>query len=248
MTQFSLLVVAAALVLLPAAPVAAQPSAPPGPLSRPVSLGLLGGVSAGSGDAGGSAGAVLTFDASDRIAVEARSVFLQRGSGAHGLELTGTALLSIAPSARATPYIAIGGGLYRASFALGDDRLFGQMGSQFASGTRFVPLGGMSGFGMMTGGTTFTGGVWADPWTGPTFTASQMPMFYANRLGQMTIPSDGRWMMRSFTDPALTVGGGIRFDVTSRVYVKPDVRALVVFGGGDRTVLTTMVVGLGYRF
>ncbi|MBY0493332.1 MAG: hypothetical protein K2Y23_03885 [Cyanobacteria bacterium] len=243
-------VVTAIIILLTAGPVAAQSPAQspdvPG-TSRPVSAGLLGGVSAGSGDAGASAGAVLTFDATDRIAVEARSVFLQRGSGAHGLELTGTALMSIAASKRAAPYIAVGGGLYRASFALGDDRLFGQMGSQFASGTQFVPARGM-GFGMMTGGMTFNGNIWTDTWTGPAFTASQMPMIYANRLGQMKIPSGGRWMMRSYTDPALTVGGGIRFDVTNRVYVKPDVRALVVFGGGDRQVLTTMVVGLGYRF
>lgn len=239
--------VTAVLILLAAGPVAAQSSDAPGATSGPVSAGLLGGVSAGSGDAGASAGGVLTFDASDRIAVEARSVFLQRGSGMHGLELTGTALMTIVPSTRAAPYIAIGGGLYRASFALGDERLFGRMGSQFASGTPFVPVRGM-GFGMMTGGMTFTGGVWTDTWTGPTFTASQMPMFYANRLGQMTIPSDGRWMMRSFTDPVLTVGGGIRFNVTNRVYVRPDVRALVVFAGADRQVLTNMVVGLGYRF
>lgn len=248
MTESSSLVAATVLILLAAGQVAAQSSAPSGPVSRPVSGGLLGGVSAGSGDAGGSAGAVLTFDASDRIAVEARSVFLQRGSGAHGLELTGTALLTIAPSLRAAPYIAVGGGLYRASFALGDTRFLGGMGSDFTTGTRFVPVRGMSGFGMMTGGMTFNGSVWTDPWTGPTFTASQMPMFYANRLGQMTIPSDGRWMMRSFTDPALTVGGGIRINLTNRLYVRPDVRALVVFAGGDRLVLTNMVVGLGYRF
>ena len=55
-------------------------------------------------------------------------------------------------------------------------------------------------------------------------------------------------MMRSFTDPALTVGGGIRINVTNRIYIRPDVRALVVFAGGDRMVLTNMVVGLGYRF
>lgn len=248
MTSSFSLVATTVLILVAAGPVAAQSSAAPGATSRPVSAGLLGGVSAGSGDAGASAGGVLTFDASDRIAVEARGVFLRRGSSTHGVELTGTALMTVASSARAAPYVAFGGGLYRTSFALGDDRLFGQMGSQFASGTRFVPLGGMSGFGMMTGGTTFTGSIWTDPWTGPTFTASQMPMFYANRLGQMTIPSNGSWMMRSFTDPALTVGGGIRINVTNRIYVRPDARALVVFAGGDRMVLTNMVVGLGYRF
>lgn len=247
MTRSSFPAAAAVIILLAADPVAAQSPAVPGITSRPVSAGLLGGVSAGSGDAGASAGGVLTFDASDRIAVEARSVFLRRGSGTHGLELTGTALMTVASSARAAPYVAIGGGLYRASFALGDNRLFGQMGSQFASGTPFVPVRGM-GFGMMTGGAIFPGSLWTDAWTGPTFTASQMPMFYANRLGQMTIPSNGNWMMRSFTDPALTVGGGIRINVTNRVYVRPDVRALIVFGGGERMVLTNMVVGLGYRF
>lgn len=248
MTQSFSPIAAAVFILLGVGPVAAQSSADSGVIPRPVSVGILGGVSAGSGDAGASAGGVLTFDATERLAVEARSVFLRRGTGTHGLELTGTALVTIAPSRRATPYVALGAGLYRASFALGNDRLFGPMGSQFAPGTQFVPVRGMSGFGMMTGGMTFNGNIWNDTWTGPTFTASQMPMFYANRLGQMTIPSDGRWMMRSFTDPALTVGGGIRFDVTNRVYVKPDVRALVVFGGGDRLVFTTMVVGLGYRF
>ncbi len=131
MKQLSFLVIAA-FVLLSADPVAGQPAAPTGPLSRPVSAGLIGGVSAGSGDAGASAGGVLAFDASDRIAVEARSVFLQRGTGTHGLELTGTALVTIASNTRAAPYLALGGGLYRASFALGDDRFFGQMDSRFA--------------------------------------------------------------------------------------------------------------------
>lgn len=248
MTHSSSPVAAAVFVLLAAGTVAAQSSAAPGTISHPTSAGFLGGVSAGSGDAGASAGGVLAFEATDRVAVEGRGVFLQRGAGAHGLELTGTALLSIARSERAAPYIAIGGGLYRASFDLGDTRLFGRMGSEFTGGTRFVPVRGMSGFGMMTSGMTFNGNIWTDTWTGPTFTTSQMPMFYANRLGQMTIPSDGRWMMRSFTDPALTVGGGIQINVTSRVYVRPDVRALVVFANSDRLVLTNMVVGVGYRF
>ena len=220
MKRLSFLFVAVAFALLAANPVAGQPAAASGPLSRPVSLGLLGGVSAGSGDAGASAGGVLTFDASDRVSVEGRSVFLQRGTGAHGLELTGTALVTIASSKRAAPYLALGGGMYRASFGFGDDRLFGAM----------------SGGGMMTSGMMSNGGG-----------SRSMPSFYTNRLGQPGLAS-GLGMMRSFTDPALTVGGGIRFDVSNRVYVKPDVRALVVYGGGDRLVLTTMALGLGYRF
>lgn len=231
-----------------AAPLRAQP-APSAPVfSRPGSTALIGGVSAGSGDAGGNIGAALAFDATERVALEGRGILMQRGSGTHGLEVTGTMLFTLARGPKAAPYVAVGGGLYRASFDLDNGRLFGGMGSQFGPGTRFVPIQGEMGFGMMSGGTSFGGDVWIGPWNGPTFNGSRMPMFYANRIGQMTIPADGHWGMRSFTDPALTVGGGVLFEVTERFYVKPDVRALIVIANGDRLTLTTMTVGVGYRF
>ncbi len=247
MTQSFASVVAGLFIILATGAANAQSSGSPGTISHPASAGFLGGVSAGSGDAGASAGGVLTFEVTDWVGVEGRGIYMQRG-GAHGIELTGTTLVTIARSERAAPYIAVGGGLYRARFDLGDTRFLGRMGSEFAAGTRFVPIQGTHGFGMMGVGPTFNGNIWTGAWTGPTFTSNQMPMFYANRLGQMMIPSDGRWGMRSFTDPALTLGGGIRIDLTDRLYVRPDVRALVVFASSDRLVLTNMVVGLGYRF
>lgn len=219
-----------------------------GPPSRPASLGVLGGFAGGAGDTGGSVGGALTFNVSDRIGVEGRGIYMQRGSGATGLELTGTMLLTVARSEKVAPYVAVGGGLYRARFDLGADRFFGQMGSQFAAGTRFIPIRGMTEFGMMNTGMTFNGDLWTDAWTGATFNRSQMPMFYANRLGQMTVPADGHWSMRSFTDPALSLGGGMRLDVNDRLSIRPDVRALVAFANGDSLVLTTMTVGVGYRF
>jgi hypothetical protein len=248
MTQRSSPALAAILLALAAGAVNAQSSGSPGTLLHPTSAGLLGGVSAGSGDAGGNIGGVLNFDVTEHVAVEGRGIYLRRGSGAHGLEMTGTMLVTVARSDRTAPYVAVGGGLYRARFDLGDARFLGRMGSEFAGGTRFVPVRGMSGFGMMNSGMTFNGKIWTDAWTGPTFTTSQMPMFYANRLGQMTVPSNGHWGMRAFTDPALTLGGGIRIDLTNRLYVRPDVRALLVFANNDRLVLTNMVVGVGYRF
>lgn len=248
MTQWSSSALAAILVVLAAGAVSAQSSGSPGTIPHPMSAGLLGGVSAGSGNAGGNIGGVLTFDVTERVAVEGRGIYMRRGSGAHGLEVTGTMLLTVARSERTAPYVAVGGGLYRARFDLGDDRFLGRMGSAFAAGTRFVPVQGMHGFGIMNSGTTFNGSIWTDAWTGPTFTASRMPMFYANRLGQMTVPLNGHWGMRSFTDPVLTLGGGIRIDLTDRLYVRPDVRALLVFANNDRLVLTNMVVGIGYRF
>lgn len=234
-----------ALMLALAAPAVAQP-VPPGP-ARPTSIGLLGGFSAGSGDAGGSLGLNLAFDATDRVAVEGRGIALQRGRGAMGLEATGTMLFTIARGPKAAPYAAIGGGVYRTSFDLGNQAMFGALGSQFGPGTMMVPIQGTSGFGMMGGSTVFNGNVLTG-WNGPTFNSSRMPAFYGNRLGQMTVPANSHWGMRSFTDPALTVGGGIRLDVTRRFYVRPDVRALVVFANGDRLTLTTMTVGFGYRF
>ena len=222
-------------------------TAPAGPF-RPASLGLLGGFSGGAGDTGGSVGGALAFDLTDRVGVEGRGIYMQRGGGSTGLEATGTLLLRVARTDKVAPYVAVGGGLYRARFDLGADRLFGQMGSQFAAGTRFVPVRGMTGFGMMTPGTTFSGDLWTDSWTGVTFDGSRMPMYYGNRLGQMTVPADGRWGMRSFTDPALTLGGGISLNVTDRLSIRPDVRALVAFADGDSLVLTTMTVGVGYRF
>lgn len=231
MKRCPFLFAAVAFAVLSATPVAGQPAAASGPLSRPVSLALLGGVSAGSGDAGASGGGVLTFDASDRVAVEARSLFLQRQAGVHGLELTAAALTTVAPSERASPYLALGGGLYRASFGFGEERLFGTM----------------SGAGMMSADMMSTG----DPRTQSQASGGSgnrsMRSFYANRLAQLAFASSGG-MMRSFTDPVITVGGGLRFDVTDRVFVRPDVRTLVVFSGGDRLVLTTMTVGLGFRF
>ena len=216
--------------------------------SRPASLGLVGGFAGGGGDTGGSVGGALAFNVTDRVGIEGRGIYMQRGSGSTGLELTGTMLLTVASSNKVTPYVAVGGGLYRARFDLGANRFFGQMGSQFAAGTRFVPIRGMTGFGMMNAGMTFNGDLWTDAWTGATFDGSQMPMFYANRLGQMTVPADGHWGMRSFTDPALTLGGGMRLDITDRVSIRPDVRALVAFANSDSVVLTTMTVGVGYRF
>ncbi|HLG54272.1 MAG TPA: hypothetical protein VI485_03010 [Vicinamibacterales bacterium] len=237
----------AAMILLGASAAYAQPSSVPR-ASRPAVAGVLGGFSGGAGDTGGSTGGTLSFDITDRVGLEGRGIYMQRGGGSTGLEVTGTMLLTLARSERAAPYVAIGGGFYRARFDMGDNRFFGQMGSAFAAGTRFVPIRGMTGFGMMNSGMTFNGDLWTDAWTGATFTDSQMPMFYANRIGQMAIPTDGRWGMRSFTDPALTLGGGIRLDVTDRVSIRPDVRALVAFANSDRLLLTTMTVGVGYRF
>jgi hypothetical protein len=78
--------------------------------------------------------------------------------------------------------------------------------------------------------------------------AGPMPMFYARRYGRMTAATGGRRHMPGFTDPAVSVGGGMRLDLTSRLYVRPDVRAVTIFGGGDTYTVGSATVSVGYRF
>ena len=70
--------------------------------------------------------------------------------------------------------------------------------------------------------------------------------FDGGRMGR-TADGDARW--GSSTDPAVSVGGGLRIDVGSRVFVRPDARALVVFsGGGDSRTVGLFTASVGYRF
>jgi hypothetical protein len=171
-----------------------------------------------------------------------------RGSGEHGNEVSATMLVTIARTPRTAPYVAVGGGIYRASFDLGDPRFFGMMNGQYPVGTEFVAIQGMPGYAMMGPNTSYRGMTWQGPWNGPMFTASRMPMFYADRLGPMMVSSDGQWGRRAFTDPALTIGGGLKIALTDRLYLSPDVRGIIVFSRGDRLTLMTMNVGFGVRF
>ena len=225
---------------------AAQNPSPAAATGGPVSVSFDGGLAGTSPGTGPAIGGRLTFDLTDRFAIEAAGSWLARGSGADAASLTAALLVNLAPAdRRAVPYAAVGAGLYRAMFDMGDRRFFGTMGAQYA-GYQAVPIAGMHGTGMMQG---YTGeGTWTGPWSGPTWDLTQMPMFYVQRMGTMQVPIDGQWSMHSFTDPALSLGGGLRLDVSPRVYVRPDARALVVIANGDTYTVGVFSLGLGYRF
>lgn len=236
-----------ALALLAPAAAWAQPHHPRTAASdRPVSVTFDGGLASGSPGTGPAIGGRLTFDISDRLALEGSGGWLSRGDGAHGGSVAASLLVNLTDRDRkAVPYLAVGGGVYRAMFDMGAGRFFGNMGSQYA-GSQVVPIAGMHGVGMMQG---YTGaGVWTGQWSGPTLDVSQMPMFYVQRMGTMQVPYDGRWNTRSFTDPAISMGGGLRIDVSDRVFVRPDVRALVAFADGRSYSTGIFTVGVGYRF
>lgn len=239
--------VAGALVLSLSAAAGAQPTSQTGSSTRPLSIGATGGLSTGMMQTGGAVGAGLTFDVFDRIAMDGRGIWLRPGQGASGLEISGTLLFTVLRGKTVSPYVGIGGGLYRARLSLGSQRMFGSSGLPFAPGTVVGAGQTYCGGGGMMGGMS-CGTTWTDSSTGTGYNMEAMPSFYARRLGQLMVPLDGQWSSRSFTDPAMTLGFGAQVDLTERLYVRPEARALVVFGGGDTLTLGTVTVGFGVRF
>lgn len=222
-------------------------SAAAGPAS-PVSIAASGGLSAASRGSGVAAGLQLTFDLTDRLVLEAEGAHLGQGAGASGMVGTVTLLVNLLPGdGKTVPYVAAGGGLYRAAFDLDHDRFFGRLSGEYPEGTRMIPIAGRGGFGMMQG--PYNGPpIWTGAWMGPTFSLSQMPAFYTNRLGPMTVRRNGGWGTRSFVDPAISIGVGVRLELSPRFSVRPDARALVVIADGGSHTVGVMTIGFGYRF
>jgi hypothetical protein len=188
------------------------------------------------------------FDLTERASVEAQGTYLDRGAGADALSINGSLLVNLIPAGeRIVPYAAVGGGMYRTSFDLANPAMLGAVGAQFDRGSVVCPAPGTgigpgpgAGFGPGTGTCAASvAGYWG---------VGEMPGFYARRLGPMAVPAGGVWESRSFMDPAVSFGGGLRFNVNEHVMVRPDVRALVVFAEGETHTLGVFGMQLGYRF
>lgn len=130
------------------------------------------------------------------------------------------------------PYLAGGGGVYRASFDLDDPRYPGRFGQQM--GPQFGP-------GMMFDPAAFGAGDGVCP-------CGELPQFYARRLGSLVVPASGVWGVRTFADPAVSFGGGARLELTERLFLRPDARVLVVAAAGDTYTLGLVTIQVGYRF
>lgn len=231
-----------AAVALAAAPASAQSDAAPR-----AAISFAGGAASSASTTGVTLGGALLFDVNDRLGVEAQGTYLDRGAGASAVNATGSLLINLLPARqRVVPYAAVGGGVYRAAFDLDASRFMGPVGGQFAAGTMVCPAQGTgmgpgpgAGFGPGTGTCTGTSGYWG---------VGQMNEFYASRLGPMMVPSGGGWGTRSFVDPVLTLGGGVRFHVTDQIMIRPDVRAATVFANGNTHTVALFGVNVGYRF
>jgi hypothetical protein len=198
------------------------------------------GVGSGSSDTGVAVGGALLFDVHERLSVEGQGIYLGRGKGADAFTAGGAVLINLLPASESiVPYAATGGGVYHVSFDLANPRFLGAVGGQFGAGTTVCPapgrgLGFGPGFGAGTGGCSATGvGYWG---------VGTLPNFYARRLGPLVVPPSGGWETRTFTDPVVAIGGGVRFNVSERVMIRPDARALVVVGDGHTHTLGVFVV------
>jgi hypothetical protein len=204
------------------------------------------GTATGSADTGVAAGGALLFDVNDRISLEGQGTYLKRGAGAEAFTVSASVLINLLPASQSiVPYGAVGAGVYHASFDLDQPRFLGPAGTQFGAGDAVCPNLG-SGFGPGPGAGFGSGSA--------TCTASAywgvgaLPTFYARRLGALPFPVGGTWGSRHFTDPVVNVGGGVRFNVTDRLMVRPDARALIVFAEGKTHTVGVFVVHVGYRF
>jgi hypothetical protein len=188
-------------------------------------LAIVPGAAFASADIGPSVGGAITVDLSSRVAMEINGTFADRGTGADALSVQAGLLANlISGDVRVQPFIAAGGGIYRASFDLAAQRFLGGMGGQFGPGM------------------TACGGTGVCPY-------GSVPLFYGRRLGSMTAPGgDGPWATRTFTDPAFHLGGGVRINATPHVFIRPELRGLFVMADSDVQSLGTVSVGFGYRF
>jgi hypothetical protein len=83
------------------------------------------------------------------------------------------------------------------------------------------------------------GGVWA---------LDGMPRFYARRLATMPFRPAVAFEARTFTDPVVTMGGGVRVTLATHLELRPDARAIVVLDGGNSHTVGILGLNIGYRF
>jgi hypothetical protein len=182
------------------------------------------GVASGEAETGGVFGGTVVVNLNERVAVEGQGTYFDRGSGADAVNLGGSVVLNVVSSlARGGPYLAVGASVHHATFDLSEQRFLGM---------RPTPVGP---------------GTFACTTPGERFACGQMPMFYARRLTEFDMSADGM-QHRGFTDPAVTIGGGVRINLNDRWLLRPDVRALIVIADRETYNLAVFVVNLGYRF
>ncbi len=204
-------------------------------------LSLQVGLTSGTMDMPGAAlGGTLVQDLGSRVSVEASASSVGQGMGSNAVSASASLLFNLrASGGKAVPYLSLGGGLYRTSFDMRDGR-YGMEGS------------GMGGWGM--GGRGMMGGWVAPGNVGPRQVANtdymygHMPEFYRSRFPTAMDPAADMRSHRSFTDPAVSMGGGVRIELGKSWFIRPDGRALIVMSNGDSYTVGVVTVNFGWKF
>jgi hypothetical protein len=226
----------------------ASPALAQSDIAPRMAVSFVGGAGTTSSATGVALGASWLFDVNDRASLEAQGTYIDRGAGTDAVSVSASLLANLVSGReRIVPYAAIGGGLYRTSFDLANPAFLGPGQYGFSPGSLVCPAPG-TGVGPGPGPGFGPGSNTCPATVAGSWGVGQMPGFYARRLGPMPVPSGGVWETRSFIDPAVSVGGGVRFNVSERFVVRPDARALVVFAGGETHTIGVFGMQLGYRF
>jgi hypothetical protein len=235
----SVLVVVVGSVLVAAGAFAAEPDTNVGSNSLAY---LQAGYSAGGhGRDGAAIGGQFVQAISPRFALEvAGSHVPGRGMRAGATSATLGVLFHLrAPSAKAVPYLALGGGIHHGP-ELGQGAMRGPgwesggyPGGMMGNGPGYGPPG--SGNGPRPGMPMYGLG----PGSGP----------YGTRSGAFMGTGSGRgYADETSTDPAFLAGGGIRIDLGSSLFLRPDARATIVVSDDDTRVVATWALSIGYGF
>ncbi len=213
----------AAALVLTATVAFAQPPIVTTTTDHAVSAEIRAGVAADGTDTGPAVGGAVTIGLFDRVAVEGTGEYLGRGTGARAFALTGGVLIDLMEGGSTVPYFAVGAGWYHSSLDLGTARFFGNVN---------LPAGSLVCGGGFGSGTCGYG---------------QVPQYYRAQLGNLFVPQNRAWSTVTFNDPAVHLGGGVRIDLTRRVYLRPDARAIIVFGHGAHHTVGVVTLGVGFR-
>ena len=194
---------------------------------------LQGGYSAGGTHDGAAIGGQLVQGLSSRFALEAAAAYVPgRGMRAGATSATLGILFHLRPtSGKAVPYLTLGGGIHHGPARMQDwMRAYGVQ----ADGYRPGMMGNAPGYGPQPGMPMY-GRTDGGPW-GTRDGGSRNGM---NDRGDADDTS---------TDPAFVAGGGIRIDLGSSLFLRPDARATLVAGDGETRVVGTYALSIGYGF
>ncbi|MCM2258358.1 MAG: hypothetical protein NDJ94_22230 [Vicinamibacteria bacterium] len=197
----------------------------PPPAMPKTALAVQVGYSTGARDLdGGLIGLTLTHDLGSRLALEAQGALQDGGEMGDAATASASLLFYLRPrTEEAVPYLVAGGGIYHASLDMG----------RMDRGDRWEDM-----WSRMSGRL----GNWMPGWN-----PGQRPPIPAGGMGPFEDWFEDRFDT-SYTDPAFSVGAGIRIHVGKKIFLRPEARALFVVSDDETRTVGMFTINAGYGF